>query len=130
MKLFCMFIQRKNTFEVPGTYDLFIVCRFLNIWGHMAMVHACIYGTLTTVQPHWNAMPQRQDMTPIPVTVYRHGPNLSFFVDWCWKFHWKLQIPTLMSWIKPDHEILSRPSTHKANNPFQWYCYSFHWETR
>ena len=34
-------------------------------------------GTLTNVLPHRNAMPQTQDMTPHPVTVYRHGADLS-----------------------------------------------------
>ena len=41
------------------------------------MVPACGSGTLTNVLPHWNAMPQTQDMTPRPVTVYRHGADLS-----------------------------------------------------
>ena len=50
---------------------------FLNIGGHIAIVPACSSGTLTNVLPHRNAMPQTQDMTPHPVTVYRHGVHLS-----------------------------------------------------
>ena len=43
------------------------------------MVHACSSGTLTNVLPHRNAMPQTQDMTPHPVTVYSHRANLSLY---------------------------------------------------
>ena len=46
-------------------------------WGHILTVPACSSGTLTNLLPHRNAMPQTQDMTPHPVTVYRHGANLS-----------------------------------------------------
>ena len=42
-----------------------------NIWGHIATVPTCSSRTLTNVLPHWNAMPQTQDMTPHPVTEYR-----------------------------------------------------------
>ena len=41
------------------------------------MVPACSSGTLTSVLPHRNAMPQTQVMTSHPITVYRHGTNLS-----------------------------------------------------
>ena len=49
----------------------------LNIWGHITTVPACRSGTLTNVLPHRNAMPQTPDTTPHPVTVYRHGADLS-----------------------------------------------------
>ena len=49
----------------------------LNIWGHITTVPACSSDTLTKVLPHRNAMLQTQDMTPHPVTVYRHGADLS-----------------------------------------------------
>ena len=48
----------------------------LNIWGHITTVPACSSGTLTNVLPHRNVMPQTQDTTPHPVTVYRHGTDL------------------------------------------------------
>ena len=55
-----------------------------NIWGHIATVPTCGSGTLTNVLPHRNAMPQTQDTTPHPVTVYRHGANLSLCYPSMW----------------------------------------------
>ena len=55
-----------------------------NIWGHITTVPACSSGTLTNVLPHRNAMPQTQDTTPHPVTVYRHGANLSLCYPSMW----------------------------------------------
>ena len=43
----------------------------------MATVPACSSGTLTNELPHMNAMPQTEDTTAHPVTVYRHGADLS-----------------------------------------------------
>ena len=50
------------------------------------MVLACSSGTLTNVLPHRNAMPQTQDTTPHPVTVYSHR------VDWslCYPLMWNV----------------------------------------
>ena len=45
---------------------------------------ACSSGTLTNVLPHRNAMPQTQDTTSHPVTVYRHGANLSLCYPSMW----------------------------------------------
>ena len=56
--------------------DMFVCFGFkslLNICGHTTMGPACRSGTLTNVLPHRNAMPQTQDMTPHPITLYRHG---------------------------------------------------------
>ena len=44
----------------------------------------CSSGTLTNVLPHRNAMPQTQDMTPHPVTVYRQRANLSLCYPSMW----------------------------------------------
>ena len=52
------------------------------------MVPACSSGTLTNVLPHRNAMPQTQDMTPHPVTVYRHGADLSL----CYPLMWNVTL--------------------------------------
>ena len=60
----------------------------LNIWGHIATVPACSSGTLTNVLPHRNAMPQTKDMTPHPVTVYRHRANLSL----CYSLMWNVTL--------------------------------------
>ena len=48
------------------------------------MVPACSSDTLTNVLPHRNAMAQTQDMTPQPVTVYRHGADLSMCYPLMW----------------------------------------------
>ena len=69
-----------------------VVCLFVclgltslwNIWGHIMTVPACSSGTLTNVLPHRNAMPQTQNTTPHPVTVYRHGANLSLCYPSMW----------------------------------------------
>ena len=60
----------------------------LNIWGHITTVPACSSGTLTNVLPHRNAMPQTQDMTPHPVTVYRHRVDLSL----CYPLMWNVTL--------------------------------------
>ena len=72
----------------------FFFCLFLgltslwNIWGHITTVPACSSGTLTNVLPHRNAMPQTQDTTPHPVTVYRHGADLSL----CYPLMWNVTL--------------------------------------
>ena len=69
-----------------------IVCSSLtslwNIWGHITTVPTCSRGTLTNVLPHRNAMPQTQDTTPHPVTVYRHGADLSL----CYTLMWNVTL--------------------------------------
>ena len=73
-----------------------IICLFVclgltslwNIWGHITTVPACNSGTLTNVLPHRNAMPQTQDITPHPVTVYRHGADLSL----CYPLMWNVTL--------------------------------------
>ena len=60
----------------------------LNIWGHISTVPACSSGTLTNVLPHRNAMPQTQNTTPHPVTVYRHGADLSL----CYPLMWNVTL--------------------------------------
>ena len=40
---------------------------------------ACRFDTLTNVLLHWNAIQQTQDMTPHPVTVYRHRADLAMY---------------------------------------------------
>ena len=56
----------------------------LNILGHIMTVPACSSGTFPNVLPHRNAMPQTQDMTSHPVTVYRHGADLSLCNPLVW----------------------------------------------
>ena len=59
-----------------------------NIWGHITTVPACSSGTLTNVLPHRNAMPQTQDTTPHPVTVYKHRADLSL----CYPLMWNVTL--------------------------------------
>ena len=61
-----------------------------NVWGHIAMVIACSSGTLTNMLPHRNAMPQTQDMTPHPVSVYRHRTDLSLYM--CYPLMWNVAL--------------------------------------
>ena len=58
----------------------------LNNWGHITTVPACSSGT--NVLPHRNAMPQTQDMTSHPVTVSRHGADLSL----CYPLMWNVTL--------------------------------------
>ena len=73
-----MCLERKTN---PHLRWLLFVClgltSLLNIWSHITTVPACSSGTLTNVLPYRNSMPQTQDTTPHPVTVYRHGADLS-----------------------------------------------------
>ena len=68
------------------------------------MVPACSSDTLTNVLPHRNAMLQTQDMTPHPVTVYRHGADLSLCYPLMWNvtLEYYTQLPILMSWVRLD----------------------------
>ena len=65
-------------------------------------------GTLTNVLPHRNAMPQTQDTTPHPVTVYRHGANLSL----CYPSMWNVTL----EYTATHFNVLGdpRPSTHTS----------------
>ena len=51
------------------------------------MVPTCSSGMLTNVLPHRNTMPQTRDMTPHPVTEYRHGADLL-----CYPLMWKVTL--------------------------------------
>ena len=52
------------------------------------MVPACSSDTLTNVLPHRNTLPQTQDMTPHPVTVYRYRANWSL----CYPLMWNITL--------------------------------------
>ena len=53
----------------------------------ITMVPACSSGSLTNVLPLRNAMPQTQDTTHHPVTVYRHRADLS-----CYPLMWNVTL--------------------------------------
>ena len=86
----------------------------LNIRVHIMTVPACSSGTLTSVLPHRNVMPQTQDMTPHPVTVYRHGAELSL----CYPLMWDITLEytathfNVLGQTRPG--IFPRPSTHTS----------------
>ena len=46
---------------------------------HIATVPACSSGILNNVLPHRNVRLQTQDMTPHPVTAYRHRADLLYY---------------------------------------------------
>ena len=65
------------------------VCLFVGV--NVAFKHLRSYrdsGTLTNMLPHRNAMPQTQDMTPHPVTLYRHRADLSL----CYALMWTVTL--------------------------------------
>ena len=66
----------------------------LNIWGHIATVPVCSSGTQYTDT----------------------GPTCRCAFHWCGTSHWNTQLPILMSWVRPDREILPRPSTQTPAN--------------
>ena len=87
------------------------------------MVPICCSGTLTNVLPHRNAMPQTQDKTPHPVTVYRHEADLSLCYPLIWNVILEYTATHFMSWVRPDQEILPRPSTHTSELPILTHLY-------
>ena len=68
-------------------------------------------GTLTNVLPHKNAMPQTQDMTPHPVTVYRPRADLSM----CYPLMWNVTLEyTATHFNVLDKTRPGNPSTHPS----------------
>ena len=85
------------------------------------MVPACSSGTLTNVLAHRNVMPQTQDMTPHPVTVYRHGANLSL----CCTLMWNVTLEYTATHFNVLGEKLSRKyRTNRVLNPGPVVCES------
>ena len=80
--------QCNNERNHEGVFVCLGLTSLWNIWGHITTVPACSSGTLTNVLPHRNAMPQTQDTTPHPVTVYRHGADLSL----CYPLMWNVTL--------------------------------------
>ena len=55
-------------------------------------------------------MLQTQDMTPHPSQYTVTGPTYCA-IHCCGTSDWNTQLPILMFWVRPDREILPRPST-------------------
>ena len=51
------------------------------------------------------------------------GPTCRCAIHWCGMSHWNTQLPILMSWVRPDREILPWPSTHTSKRSTLWCCY-------
>ena len=71
-------------------------------------------GTLTNVLSQRNAMLQTQNMTPTSPQYTDTGPTCRCAIHWCGTSHRNTQLPILMSWVRPDREILPQPSTHTS----------------
>ena len=52
---------------------------------------------------------------PTPSQYTDTGPTCRCTIHGCGTSHWNTQLPILMSWVRPDREILPRPSTHTSN---------------
>ena len=78
--------------KISDFYFLFVCFGFNVALKHLrsynTTVPACSSDTLTNVLPHRNAMPQTQDTTPHPVTVNRHGADLSL----CYPLMWNVTL--------------------------------------
>ena len=73
--------------------------------GHIATVPAHSSGTLTNVLAHRNAKPQINDMTPHPVTVYRHEANMLL----CYPLMWNVILEyTTTHFIVPMESVSLR----------------------
>ena len=96
----------------------------VNIWGHIATVPTCSSGTLTNVLPHRNAMPQTQDMTSHPVTVYRHGADLSL----CYSVLWNVTLEYTTIYFNVLGQTRSgnlslTSHTHTSERSTLWCCF-------
>ena len=41
-------------------------------------------------------------------------------IHWCGTLHWNTQLPLLMSWVRPDWEILPQSSKHTSKRSTLW----------
>ena len=55
---------------------------------------ACSSGTSMNVLPQRNAMPQTHEMTPHPVTLYKHWANMSL----CFPLMWNVKLEYLATY--------------------------------
>ena len=70
-------------------------------------------------------MPCRRHRTwnPIQSQYTDMGPTCRCAIHWCGTSHCNTQLPILMSWVRPDREILPRPSTHTSESWALWNWY-------
>ena len=114
-------LTKTCVFELYGFVCLGLTS-LLNIWGHIAMVPTCSSNSSTNVLPHRNAMPQTQDMTTHPPHYTDTGSTRRCAIHWCGMSHWNTQLPILISCVRPDREIVPRPSTQASERSTLWCC--------
>ena len=94
------FLAIYPTFTCTTPLVFFCLGCNLNIWSDITTGPACSSGTMTNLLPHRYAFPQTQNMTPHPVTSYRHRVDLLLCYHWCETSHCNTQLPILLSWVR------------------------------
>ena len=66
----------------------------------------------------YTEMPCGRDKTwhPTQLQYTGTGPTCRFAIHWCGTSHWNTQLPISIYWVRPDREILPRPSTHTSES--------------
>ena len=90
-------------------FDCLGLTSLLNTRGHFTTTPTCCSGTLTKQECHaaWHPTPSQYTDT---------GPTCRCAIHWCGTLHWYTQLTIFMSWVRPDREIVHRPSTHAPAN--------------
>ena len=104
---------------------LIVVGSLLNIWVHIVTVPACGSGTLTNyyaATQEYHATNTGHD-TPPGHSTQDSRPICGCAIHWWGMSHWNTYLPILMSWVRPNREILPKPSTHTSEcwNLWCWY---------
>ena len=81
----------------------------------VCIIYACV-RTLTNVLPQSNSVTQTQGTTLYPVTVYKHGADLSLRYPLMWSVTLEYTATQFNVLGKTRHEILPRPSTHTSEH--------------
>ena len=79
-----MYIYSISILSPQGALQLHLLRCNIAFKSHITTVPACSSGTWTNVLPHRNVIQQTQDMAPNPVTVYRHGADMSLCYPLMW----------------------------------------------
>ena len=103
-----------------------IVCLGLtslwNIWRYIAMVPICSSGTLTMCCHTGMPCPRHRTWHPTPWQKTDKGLTYHYANHWCGTSHWNTQLSILMSWVRPDREILPNLPNTPAKAQL-WCCY-------
>ena len=77
---------------------------------------------LAVVLWHRNVMHRTWHPTPSRYTDTR--PTCHCVFHWCGTSQWNTQLTNVMFWVRPDREILPKPSTHTpVKRSTLWCCY-------